>query len=75
MVEINRFGFILSIVCLCATLLVKACHKINTERVNSGLEPQFNPETLNNCSEAIFYTLIATLVAMYINGIALIWQN
>ena len=75
MIEVNNFCFILLMVCSCATLFVNACTKINEERMSVGLAPRYNPETLNNCNVAIFYTLIVALATMYINSIALIWQN
>lgn len=75
MVDINSLGFIIAMLCLCLTLFVRACAKTNEERAGLGLEPQYNPETLNKCYKAIFYTLIVALATMCINGIALIWQN
>ena len=76
MIEVNNFCFILLMVCLCATLFVNTCTKINEERMSVGLAPRYNPETLKNCNVAIAYTLIAVLATACVNCIALIlWQN
>lgn len=75
MVEINSLGFIIAMLFLCLTLFVRACAKTNEERAELGLEPQYNPEMINKSYKAIFYTLIVALATIYINGIALIWQN
>lgn len=75
MVEINSLGFIVTMLCLCLTMFVRTCAKTNEERASLGLEPRYNPETINKYYKAIFYTLIIALAIIYINGIALIWQN
>ena len=75
MVEINSVGFIVTIFFLCLTMFVRACAKTNEERAGMGLEPRYNPEMINKSYKAIFYTLIVALATIYINGIALIWQN
>ena len=75
MVEINSFGFITAMFCLCLTLIVRAYAKTNEERAELGVEPHYNPETINKSYKAIFYTLIVALATIYINDIALIWQN
>lgn len=75
MVEINSLGFIVTMLCLCLTMFVRACAKTNEERASLGLEPRYNPEAINKYYKAIFYTLIVALATIYINGIALIWQN
>lgn len=75
MIEINSLGFFVSMICLCATMFIKSCVRTNDELANLGLAPQYNTETLNKCYKAIFYTLMVALATMYINGIALIWQN
>ena len=59
MVETNSLVFIVAMFCL--TMFVRACAKTNEERAELGLEPQYNPETLNKCYKAIFYTLIVAL--------------
>lgn len=73
MVETNSFVLIVTMFCL--IMFVRACAKTNEERAGLGLEPRYNPETINKYYKSIFYTLIVALATIYINGIALIWQN